>query len=131
MAFILLVDDDDLIGEIVSEALSDAGHVVGVCKDGLAAFDVLQVKQPKLVILDCNLPGMSGISLLAEMRRDARLWDKPVLMLTGRQSESDRQIAMYRGADSYMTKPFDPEALVAEVNTLLNRFQAAPEVHRA
>ena len=82
-------------------------------------------RRPDLVILDCNMPELSGVLVLRKMRDLAELADTPVLMLTGRQSARDSEIAYFAGADDYMTKPFDPDELVFRVEDLLKRKSAA------
>ncbi|WP_375422603.1 response regulator transcription factor [uncultured Sphingomonas sp.] len=76
------------------------------------------------MILDCNMPELSGLLVLRQMRDTLDLCHTPVLMLTGRRSERDSEIAFYEGADDYMKKPFDPEELVFRVNELLARKSA-------
>lgn len=119
MARIILADDDEIVAKIVSDTLIDAGHAVGWVKDGRQALEVIRRRPPDLVILDCNMPEMSGILVLREMRQSPELCDLPALMLTGRQSEQDESIIRYEGADDYMRKPFDPGTLVGRVEALL------------
>jgi DNA-binding response OmpR family regulator len=121
MALILIVDDDELVVEIVAEALRAAGHDIGTLDDGLHVIDIVHLKRPALVILDCSMPTLSGIEALRQIRRSASCFDTPVLMLTGRRSAADEQIAIRAGANSYMRKPFEPARLVARTDTLLSR----------
>jgi DNA-binding response OmpR family regulator len=121
MARILIADDDELVGEIVCNALSDAGHIPGFLTNGRDALDVIRQRTPDLVILDCNMPGISGLLLLRELRQQPELFDIPVLMLTGRTSANDEALAHFEGADAYVRKPFDPDQLVVEVEALLTR----------
>jgi DNA-binding response OmpR family regulator len=126
MARIIMAEDDEIVGEVASDALIAAGHAVGVLKDGAEALKVIQARRPDLVILDCNIPGMSGLLVLRTMRDSQDLHDTPVLMLTGRQSDRDTDIAYYEGADDYMKKPFLPDELVFRVDELLKRKKAGP-----
>ena len=123
MARIIMADDDDLICEIVSDALRAHGHAVGFLGNGDDAFKVLKARKPDLAILDCNMPGLTGLLLTRAIRDCPELWEMPILMLTGRTSKRDRDLAIYEGANAYMTKPFDPEELVFKVEELL-------EMHR-
>ncbi len=125
MARIIIADDDDIVGEIASAALTASGHIVGLVFDGRAAFAAIRAKRPDLVILDCNMPELSGIMVLHEMRNNQELCETPVLMLTARRSESDVQVARYEGASDYMKKPFDPDELVFRANELLNKRKRA------
>lgn len=125
MALILLADDDELVGEVVREALSARGHVVGVVENGADAVRVVNVKKPELVILDCSMPEMNGIEALIEIRRSAAGYSIPILMLTARRNEMDVQIAMRAGASNYLKKPFDADQLVAVVEDMLRKSAAA------
>lgn len=120
MSRIIVADDDEIIVEIVRKALADEDYIIGWLSDGQTALDVMRQRPPDLVILDCNMPGMAGISVLREMRKSVDLWDVPVLMLTGRQSESDERIGRYEGANDYMRKPFHPAALAQRAKALLD-----------
>jgi DNA-binding response OmpR family regulator len=119
MARIIMAEDDDIVSDVVRDALSKAGHVVGIVDNGADALQAIHTKKPDLVILDCNMPEMNGMLVLREMRTADALYGIPVLVLTGRQSARDADLAFYQGADDYMTKPFDPEELVFRVEELL------------
>ena len=119
MARIIIADDDEIIATIVSDALFAAGHAVGWVKDGASALEVVRRRAPDLLILDCNMPVKSGIMVLRELRQSPQLYSLPVLMLTGRGSGSDEEIARYEGANDYLTKPFDPIELVDRVGELV------------
>jgi DNA-binding response OmpR family regulator len=121
MARILVAEDDDIVSDIVREALTNAGHIVGVLDNGADALRAIQLKKPDLVILDCMMPELSGLIVLREMRSSSTLYDTPVLVLTGRQGERDVELAYNQGADDYMKKPFDPEELVFRVEELLEK----------
>jgi DNA-binding response OmpR family regulator len=124
MALILLADDDELVGDIVREALSARGHVVGVVENGIDAVRVVEMKRPALVILDCAMPEMNGIEALRQIRLSPSAHRTPVLMLTGRRSEMDVDIARRAGASDYLKKPFDTDQLVARVEQLLDKAAA-------
>jgi DNA-binding response OmpR family regulator len=124
MALILLADDDELVGEVVREALSQRGHIVGVVENGADAVRVVEVKRPELVILDCSMPGMNGIDALTKIRLSPAGYDTPILMLTARRSEMDVEIAMRAGANHYLKKPFDADQLVAVVEDMLEKSAA-------
>ena len=120
MGRIILADDDELVAELVIEAFFAAGHAVGWLQDGRAALDVIERRRPDLAILDCNMPGMSGMEVLRAVRASDTLFDLPVMMLTGRQSDSDEQILRFDGANDYMRKPFDPAMLVGRAERLMD-----------
>ena len=120
MGRIILADDDEIVAELVSDAFIAAGHGIGWLSDGKSALDLICRRPPDLAILDCNLPGMSGIEVLRELRTSQDLFGLPVLMLTGRQSEADEAIIRYEGANDYIRKPFVPIVLVGRAEALMN-----------
>lgn len=119
MGSIILADDDELVATLVYDAFIAAGHAVGWLKDGRSALNIVKQRRPDLLILDCNMPEMSGILVLRELRKSPELFDLPVLMLTGRQSETDEEIVRYEGANDYLRKPFDPILLVGRAEALM------------
>lgn len=119
MAFILVVDDDELVAEIIADTLWDAGHVVEVCATAQAALDAIGLRRADLILLDHDLPDMSGVALLRKMRGDPAMAMIPVLMLSGHHGERDRLAAMDAGAAGYMTKPFQADALLARLDEML------------
>ena len=119
MARIILADDDELLAEAVRAVLSDAGHVVGVVPDGASAVQAIRLKRPHLAILDISMPGLAGTDVVRQIRTSEVAYDIPILMLTAHRNKADEEIAMRSGADDYLTKPFDPDQLVARVERLL------------
>jgi len=133
MARIIYAEDDELMAEVVQATLLDAGHAVGVLGNGREALDVVRRRRPDLLILDISMPEMTGSQVLDQVRRDPDLYDLPVLMLTGRRSQADEDIAIKAGATEYLRKPFDPDQLVVTIDSLLRRAQrpgSEPEVRR-
>ncbi len=121
MTLILIADDDELVVDMVREALSARGHVVGAVDDGKPVAAIVEFKRPELVILDCNMPELSGIEALRQIRVLRHAYATPVLMLTACRGEFDEDIAMRAGANDYLRKPFDPDQLVSRVERLLMR----------
>jgi len=121
MARIIIADDDDLVAEIAYEALTAGGHIVGRVSNGAEALASIRAKKPDLVILDCNMPELGGLLVLREMRQSVQFCETPVLILTGRRSERDVQLAQFEGANDYMKKPFDPDELVFRCDELLDK----------
>ena len=120
MARIILAEDDEISVYMVRSALEDRGHIVGVLPDGSRVLDVVSTKKPHMLILDASMPIKGGLEALREVR--ARLgWSLPVLMLTGRTSRNDEDLAYKAGADDYLRKPFDPDELAIRVETLLEQ----------
>ena len=125
MGRIILADDAEIVGEIVSSALMSAGHAVGWLQDGKEALDAMLFRPPDLAILDVHMPEMSGFETLRKMRQRTELASVPVLMLTVVEGEGDQRIAYFDGANDYMTKPFDPDELVVRAETLMDKFKGA------
>lgn len=135
MPLIIIADDDELVVSVVRAALEARGHVVGELNDGKPVKRVVELKHPDVVILDCTMADVSGIMALKEIRDSTEAYATPVLMLTGRRSPADEEIAFIAGADDYLRKPFDPDELVARVEALIEKNpRGAPSVrqsHRA
>ena len=135
MARIIVVDDDEIVGSILSDTLIDAGHSVGWLEDGREALKVMERRPPNLTILDQNMPQMHGRDVLRAMRSHAELVMVPVLMLTAVTGAADEQISFYEGADHYMTKPFDPQEVLFWAEELIakkiTRISAADRILQA
>lgn len=133
-ARIIYVDDDPVMGSIVCSVLLEAGHAIGWIADAEQALFVMRRRPPHLAILDCAMPGMSGVDLLRRMRSDAVLCRIPVLVLTARQSEQDEALAFGAGADDYLRKPVDLDLLVGRIDAILAnerfRLSAQPKIAR-
>ena len=121
MARIIMADDDEVVSYLVRSLLEDAGHIVGTLPDGEQVADIVAVKRPDLLVLDCSMPGKSGPTVLREMRSRGLSPQTPVLVLSARSSPADKEIAFQAGADDYLVKPFDHDELVVRVEALLNQ----------
>jgi DNA-binding response OmpR family regulator len=117
----LVVEDDPDIVELLVHYLRAEGFAVDALGDGKKALDRLRIESYDLLVLDLQLPGLDGLSLCAEVRRDKRTRDVPVVMLTARGDEADRIVGLEMGADDYVVKPFSPKELVARVRALFRR----------
>ncbi len=126
MARILIADDDELIAELASEVLMDAGHACGWVTSAAAAWQCIQRKRPDVLLLDQSMPGESGLTLLRRLRLSAQFYDLPVIMFTAMSGEQDACQAIYAGAQDFLTKPFDPFHLTARVNRLIKLRGARP-----
>lgn len=118
MARILIADDDELIAELASEVLIDAGFACGWVTSASAAWTCVQKKRPDLLLLDQSMPGESGMTLLRRLRRSSALYDLPVIMFTAMSGEQDELQAIYAGAQDFVSKPFEPADLVARVRRI-------------
>jgi two-component system alkaline phosphatase synthesis response regulator PhoP len=117
----LVVEDDPDIVELLAHYLKAEGFAVDTMGDGRKALDRIRLESYDLLVLDLQLPGLDGLSLCAEVRRDKRTRDVPVVMLTARGDEADRIVGLEMGADDYVVKPFSPKELVARVRALFRR----------
>jgi DNA-binding response OmpR family regulator len=115
---ILVADDDPDLLDLVAYALGQAGYLVVKAGDGNAALASFGAESPDLVILDINMPGMTGFEVCSAIRTGSTV---PVMMLTARGEEQDLVRALDLGADDYLTKPFSPRTLLARVKALLRR----------
>jgi DNA-binding response OmpR family regulator len=118
MARILSVDDEPKIVRLVADYLEAGGFEVATARSGDEALMRVRTQRPDLVVLDLGLPGLDGLEVTRDIRRDGNL---PIIMLTARDDETDRIIGLELGADDYVTKPFSPRELVARVRAVLRR----------
>ena len=116
---ILVVEDSSDLITVLQRILAANGYDVLVARDGEAGLEAALDDAPDLVILDIGLPKRSGLQVAAELRR--RAFQSPVLMLTARDTVSDKVSGLDAGADDYLAKPFDFEELLARVKALLRR----------
>jgi DNA-binding response OmpR family regulator len=119
MSRILIADDDELIAELASEVLIDAGHACGWVTDAAAAWTCIQRRRPDILLLDQSMPGESGLTLLRRLRQSPRFYDLPVIMFTAMTGEQDHLQAIYAGAQDFLSKPFEPQALIARVDRII------------
>ncbi|MGD8554692.1 MAG: response regulator transcription factor [Anaerolineales bacterium] len=123
---ILIIEDEDRISEFLRRALAYEGYQVEVAKDGTSGLMLARDKPPDLVILDWMLPGLDGLEVCQRLREGGGV---PILMLTARDSVSDRVQGLDAGADDYVVKPFELEELLARVRALLRRVSPdGPEI---
>jgi two-component system KDP operon response regulator KdpE len=118
---ILIVDDEPQIRRVMLTTLSSHGYTVVEAKSGEEALDLIRADRPDLIILDVNLPGISGLETCREIRASSEV---PIIMLTVRNRERDKVQALDAGADDYVVKPFGVEELMARIRAALRR--AAP-----
>ena len=115
---VLVADDDADLRELIGFTLSQAGYLVIKAADGPAALQRFEEEAPDLLVLDINMPGLSGFQVCETIRRRSRV---PVMMLTVRGEEEDLVRALGLGADDYLNKPFSPRTLLARIKALLRR----------
>ncbi len=119
---ILLVEDERKVANLIKKGFEEEGLIVDIAEDGEVALQKIGASNYDLIILDIMLPGKDGIEVLKEIRARGIL--KPIMMLTAKDSTTDKVMGLDAGADDYITKPFVFEELLARVRALLRRGQA-------
>lgn len=117
---ILLVDDEVGILDLLSAYLRPEGYELHTAIDGPSGLKAARALKPDLIVLDIMLPGMDGIELLTQLRRES---DTYVIMLTAKTDETDKVVGLSVGADDYVEKPFSPRELVARIKAALRRMR--------
>ncbi|TMC21018.1 MAG: response regulator transcription factor [Chloroflexi bacterium] len=134
---ILVVDDEAVLVETIAYNLEQAGYRVVTAADGSSALDAARAETPNLIILDIMLPGMDGLEVCRQLRRESTTATTPILILTARSDEIDKVVGLEVGADDYVTKPFGRRELLARVRALIRRAdypsneEISPEVQEA
>jgi two-component system alkaline phosphatase synthesis response regulator PhoP len=121
---ILVIDDEADLIELVRYNLVKEGFDVAAAPDGETGLAAARREMPDVVVVDLMLPGIDGLEVCRALRGDDRTAQIPVIILTAKDSESDRIVGLEIGADDYVTKPFSPRELAARVKAVLRR--AAP-----
>ena len=121
-AKILLIDDEPSIHKVVTAYLKAEGFEFLSAMDGQGGLNAARIFKPDIIILDVMLPGMDGIELLANLRRESNVY---VIMLTAKSQETDKIVGLSVGADDYLTKPFSPRELIARIKAALRRLQSS------
>ncbi len=124
---VLVADDSALIRAVVRTQLEQHGYEVSEADDGRAALERMTVERPDVVILDIEMPGMDGYSVLGALRRDRRFAHVPVIFLSGRTKLEDVIAGLESGAHDYLSKPFEPGELLARVRAAARVKQLADE----
>jgi DNA-binding response OmpR family regulator len=120
---ILVVDDDELMRRSLGLQLEQSGYRASTAATAEDALALAQRDRPDLILLDVGLPGMDGLEALRVFRQQA---DIPVILVTARRRELDTILGLELGADDYITKPFNPDVLLARVKAVLRRSAAPP-----
>lgn len=121
-ASVLIVEDETELARIVGDYVRAAGFRADLVGDGHHALVRLREARYDLVVLDLMLPGLDGLSLCREVRRQS---DVPIIMTTARVEEIDRVLGLDSGADDYLCKPYSPRELMARINAQLRRYRGA------
>ena len=116
---ILVVDDEPHIRRVLSAILGKSGFDVIMASDGSQGLDELGTEEVDLVILDLMMPGANGLEILSKIRSDPKRADTPVIILTAKGQDTDRDAALAGGANDFLTKPFSPKKLIARIQEIL------------
>jgi two-component system alkaline phosphatase synthesis response regulator PhoP len=128
---ILVVDDEAVLVETIAYNLEQSGYQVVTVADGSSALEAAHSETPDLIILDIMLPGIDGLEVCRQLRREQQTATTPIIMLTAKGDEIDKVVGLEVGADDYVTKPFGRRELLARVRALLRRavLPAAQSMH--
>ncbi len=124
---VLIVEDDADLLDILCYTLRREGHEVIAAHDGASGLQLWKLKDPRLVLLDVDLPKLSGWEVVKQIRTESTT---PVIMLTGAHAEADIVRGLDLGADDYITKPFSPRQLTARIRTVLRRTKESEDQPR-
>lgn len=116
---ILVVDDEPHIRRMLEAVLGSRGYDVTTASDGLQGLEDLGEDSVDLVILDLMMPGANGLEILSQIRTDPVRSTTPVIILTAKGQDTDREAALAGGADDFLTKPFSPKKLLARIEEIL------------
>jgi DNA-binding response OmpR family regulator len=118
---IIVVEDEAAISKLISYVLQNAGFMVEAYTDGGEALEAITKNPPNLILLDLMLPTMSGFEILTKLKQDENFKKIPVVVLTCRGQDEDKEKAFKLGVSEYMTKPFSPTGLVAILGDVMSR----------
>ena len=123
-ASVLLVEDEDQLRRVMKDLLQREGYRVAEARDGIQALDEVDRFAPDVIILDLNLPGIDGYSVLAQLRSRPATRDIPIMVLTAKGDEDNEVRVFELGADDFVTKPFRARSLTARIEAVLGRRRA-------
>jgi two-component system phosphate regulon response regulator PhoB len=118
---ILVVDDHIELAEITARQLRGAGYDASLATDGPEALKLVARERPACVLLDVTMPGMSGLDVLAQLKRDPATASIPIVLVTACVRDTDLELGYREGADYYITKPFTAAQIVNGVRLVLGR----------
>jgi type II secretory ATPase GspE/PulE/Tfp pilus assembly ATPase PilB-like protein/CheY-like chemotaxis protein len=121
---VLLVEDEDQLRRVMKDLLEREGYIVSEARDGIQALDQVDRHAPDIIVLDLNLPGLDGYSVLQQLRSRAATRTIPVMVLTAKGDEDNEVRVFELGADDFITKPFRARALSARLEAVLGRRRA-------
>ena len=126
---IAVVEDEMALVEVLQYNLERSGFATDVYTRGDTAWEGLRQRPPDLILLDIMLPGMDGLELARQLKREEDTTHIPILILTARSEEVDRIVGLELGADDYISKPFSPREVVLRIKAVLRRARGTDEAH--
>jgi DNA-binding response OmpR family regulator len=127
---VMVADGDHELRQLLRLVLAGHGFRLLEAADGMEALDLARQERPDVMLLDAVMPEVDGIAVCAVLKNDPETANIQVAMLTAKAEESDRQLGLAAGADRYITKPFSPAQLVAQIRGLLTRRHASPSTNQ-
>ena len=121
MQKLLIVEDMESVANLLRTLLEREGFEVASAQDGYEALEAVRKEKPALVLLDLILPGLDGLEVLRRLRSDPQTAELPVIIVSGKEEETDKVIGLEVGADDYITKPFQANELIARIKSRLRR----------
>jgi len=118
---ILIVEDDLPTVELLKFTLQSEGFDVVVVYDGISALRTVEKENPDLILLDVMIPGVDGFEVCQLIKHNIKLMHIPIIMVTAKVRKEDRQMGFERGADDYISKPFDPIELATRVKKFIDQ----------
>jgi class 3 adenylate cyclase len=128
---VLIADDNADNRQLLSDIIASIGHEALTAFDGPEALSLVEARQPDLIILDVNMPGMSGFEVCNQLKANPATAGIPILMLTALGTEEHKVKGLVLGADDYLTKPFNPRELVERIKTRLRQKEQTDNLHQA
>ncbi len=116
---IMVVDDEPYIARVIKFKLEQEGYAVISANDGVTGLERIRQEKPDLVLLDVMMPGLTGYEVCQQVKADADLAGIPVVFLTAKGQERDREQGLNLGANDYITKPFSPNRLLELVRSII------------
>ena len=123
MARILVVDDEPHIAKLISFSLEKAGHEITSASDGLTAITLARDEQPELILMDVMMPLMTGYEAVEKLKEDPETAEIPVIMLSAKSQQYEKERGIESGAAHYICKPFTPRELVEQVSEFLESLE--------
>lgn len=121
MSKVIVIDDEPFILMMIEDKLRRAGIQVITLRESVHAISVIKKERPDLIILDWMMPELSGIDLCKMIKADIELKNIPIIMLTAKGQDADKELGLKTGANLYITKPFSPKALLEMVKKFLDK----------